>query len=70
MESRAASSLGEVGMGLEAKVKVEWSGAASVARLHLDSNKLDVSLKPALHVRFAQMRSVVVKQGELRIESE
>ena len=70
MESRAASILGEVGMGLEAKVKVEWKGAASVARLHLDSNKLDVYLKPALHVPFAQMRSVVAKSGELRIESE
>jgi hypothetical protein len=70
MNSRAASILGEVGMGLDAKVRVEWNGQAGVARLHLDSNKLDVYLKPALHVPFAQMRSVVAKQGELRIRSE
>jgi hypothetical protein len=57
-------------MGLEAKVKVEWKGEAAVARLHLDSNKLDVYLKPALHVPFAQMRSVVAERGVLRIASE
>lgn len=57
-------------MGLEARVKIEWNGEARVARLHLDSNKLDVYLKPALHVPFAQMRTVVAKQGALRITSE
>jgi hypothetical protein len=54
-------------MGLEAKAKVEWRGDGTTARLHLDSNKLDVFLKPALHVPFPQMRSVVAKDGELRI---
>lgn len=57
-------------MGLEARVKIEWNGEARVARLHLDSNKLDVYLKPALHVPFSQMRTVVAKQGALRITSE
>jgi hypothetical protein len=70
MPSRVASLSGEVGMGLEAKVKVEWRGESAVARLHLDSNKLDVYLKPALHVPFAQMRSVVAERGVLRITSE
>lgn len=54
-------------MGLEAKAKVEWNGETSTTRLHLDSNKLDVYLKPAMHVPFAQMRDVVAKDGELRI---
>jgi hypothetical protein len=54
-------------MGLEAKAKVEFKGESVTARLHLDSNKLDVYLKPALHVPFAQMRSVAAKDGELRI---
>jgi hypothetical protein len=70
MPSRVASLSGEVGMGLEAKVKVEWKGETTLARLHHDSNKLDVYLKPALHVPFAQMRSVVAARGVLRIVSE
>jgi hypothetical protein len=57
-------------MGLEAKVRVEWNGETALARLHLDSNKLDVYLKPALHVPFAQMRKVVAERGVLRIASE
>src|SRR4051812_10161206 len=54
-------------MGLEAKAKVDWKGTTTTARLHLDSNKLDVYLKPALHVPFEQIRSAVAKDGELRI---
>jgi hypothetical protein len=54
-------------MGLEAKARVEFKGVSTTARLHLDSNKLDVYSKPALHVAFSQMRSVVAKDGELRI---
>jgi hypothetical protein len=54
-------------MGLEAKTKVEWKGSTTTARLHLDSNQLDVFVKPALHVPFAQIRSAVAKDGELRI---
>ncbi|HET6336789.1 MAG TPA: DUF3052 family protein [Polyangiales bacterium] len=54
-------------MGLEAKTKVEWKGATTTARLHLDSNQLDVFVKPALHVPFEQIRSAVAKDGELRI---
>lgn len=57
-------------MGLEAKTKVEWKGETSTARLHLDSNKLDVYLQPAMHVPFAQMRAVVAEDGELRITFE
>lgn len=54
-------------MGLEAKAKVEFKGESATARVHLDSDKLDVYLKPSLHVSFLQMRSVVAKDGELRI---
>jgi hypothetical protein len=54
-------------MGLEAKTKCSFNGETTSARVHLDSNKLDVFLKPALHVPFAQMRSVFAKDGELRV---
>ena len=55
-------------MGLEAKVKVVWQNKAAQARVHLDSNKLDVYLKPALHVPFSQIRGLAVSAGELRMQ--
>ena len=55
-------------MGLEAKPKVEYKNATVAARVHLDSNKLDVYLKPALHIPFAKMRSVVARDGALCID--
>jgi hypothetical protein len=57
-------------MGLEAKCKVVFRDQTVTARAHLDSNKLDVYLKPALHVPFAQMRNVDARDGELRITFE
>ena len=54
-------------MGLEATCKIEWQNTAARARVHLDSNKLDVYLKPTLHFAFGDMRKVVANDGELQI---
>lgn len=54
-------------MGLEAKTTVVWQRKTAQARVHLDSNKLDVYLKPALHVPFAQIRELRALDGELRM---
>ncbi|HKP63845.1 MAG TPA: hypothetical protein VJV78_44225 [Polyangiales bacterium] len=54
-------------MGLEAKIKVGWQNKTAQVRVHLDSNKLDVYLKPALHVPFSEMRGIEVGNGELRM---
>lgn len=55
-------------MGLEAKPQVEFQNATSQVRVHLDSNKLDVFLKPALHIPFAKMKRVAARDGALCIE--
>ena len=54
-------------MGLEAKPLVEFQNATARARVHLDSNQLDVFVKPALHIPFAEMKSVAVRDGALCI---
>jgi hypothetical protein len=55
-------------MGLEAKGKVVWQNKTAQVRMHLDSNKLDVYLKPALHVPFSEIRELAVRDGELRMK--
>ena len=55
-------------MGLEGTYKIDWQNGSTRARVHLDSNKLDVYLKPVLHVAFADMRKVTARDGVLRID--
>ncbi|HKU43409.1 MAG TPA: DUF3052 family protein [Polyangiales bacterium] len=57
-------------MGLEAKTSVVWQQKTARARVHLDSNKLDVFLKPALHIPFASIRELSARDGELRMKVE
>ena len=54
-------------MGLEAKCKVVFQNETFQVRVHLDSNKLDVYTKPALHVPFTELRGVKAEGGELRM---
>lgn len=54
-------------MGQDAITKVIWEDRAARARVHLDSNKLDVFLKPALHLPFANIREATAQGGELRV---
>lgn len=54
-------------MGLEAKCRISWQGKEVTARVHLDSNKLDVYVRPAVHVAFSEVKSLTAAGGALRI---
>jgi hypothetical protein len=56
-------------MGVEAKCLVEWRAAKHSAALHLDSQHLDVRLKPALRIPFDTIRSLQLEEaGQLVLE--
>ena len=52
-------------MGLEANCTIEWLGKKQTAALHLDSQHLDVRIKPSLRIAFTRVRAVEIAGARL-----